>query len=311
MTYEEYVEERLFGALGMDDSHYCSETEIHPGKVNGYEVGPDGLRHKGFIVHNVPYAAGSLCSSAADMATWLTALHSGEVLNDDGYDQLITPGDLNDGLRFGTASASVSRPSWGTGPSITGGGIPGFLTQTLYLPEEELSVAVLLNTAGPPGPDSLAATIVDIMVGDATPEASTYDGDLSALTGTYRGPARGGTLGIRIDAEEWDADDDHRHARRAADPRGSPGIHTPRVPGGAHVPLGGRPLHVRAGSGRSRRAAMGTWEAGIPSCSGVPEPGVGGTSQARSTGLMPGVHWRSLEAPPTPPGPGGGQRRMS
>ena len=202
MTYEEYVEERLFGALGMDDSHYCSETEIHPGKVNGYEVGPDGLRHKGFIVHNVPYAAGSLCSSAADMATWLTALHSGEVLNDDGYDQLITPGDLNDGtpIRYGLGIGLT--PILGHRAIHHGGGIPGFLTQTLYLPEEELSVAVLLNTAGPPGPDSLAAAIVEIMVGDATPDASSYDGDLSAFTGTYRGPARGGTLGIRIDAED-------------------------------------------------------------------------------------------------------------
>ncbi|MDH3225204.1 MAG: beta-lactamase family protein, partial [Gemmatimonadota bacterium] len=107
MTYEEYVEERIFARLGMDDSHYCSETEIHEGKVNGYDAGPDGLQHKGFIVHNVPYAAGSLCSSAADMATWLTALHSGEVLSDRAYEELITPGDLNDGteLRYGLGIA--------------------------------------------------------------------------------------------------------------------------------------------------------------------------------------------------------------
>ena len=200
MTYEEYVEERIFDALGMDDSHYCSETEIHPGKVNGYEAGPDGLQHKGFIVHNVPYAAGSLCSSAADMATWLTALHSGEVLSEDAYQQLITPGDLNDGTQIRYGLGIALTPILGHRAIHHGGGIPGFLTQTLYLPDEDLAVSVLVNTAGPPGPDALANEIVEIMVGDRTPEASTFEGDLSAMAGTYRGPARGGTLGLRIEA---------------------------------------------------------------------------------------------------------------
>ena len=40
MTYEEYVEERIFGALGMDESHYCSETEIHPGRSTATRSGP-------------------------------------------------------------------------------------------------------------------------------------------------------------------------------------------------------------------------------------------------------------------------------
>lgn len=200
MTYEEYVEERIFGALGMEDSHYCSETEIHPGKVNGYETGPDGLQHKGFIVHNVPYAAGSLCSSAADMATWLTALHSGEVLSEESYEQLITPGDLNDGTPIRYALGIALTPILGHRAIHHGGGIPGFLTQTLYLPEEDLAVSVLMNTAGPPGPDSLAAAIVEIMVGDRTPDAATYEGDLAALAGTYEGPARGGHMGLRIEA---------------------------------------------------------------------------------------------------------------
>ncbi|MDE2751983.1 MAG: serine hydrolase, partial [Gemmatimonadota bacterium] len=100
MSYEDYVEQRIFAPLGMDHSHYCSETEIHEGKVTGYDTDQDGLVHKGFIVHNVPFAAGSLCASAGDLATWLGALHGGEVLTDESYAQLIEPGDLNDGTKL-------------------------------------------------------------------------------------------------------------------------------------------------------------------------------------------------------------------
>jgi len=69
VSYEEYVEDKIFAPLGMERSHYCSETEIQEGKVTGYASGPEGFQHKGYIVHNVPFAAGSLCASAGDLLT--------------------------------------------------------------------------------------------------------------------------------------------------------------------------------------------------------------------------------------------------
>ena len=201
VTYEEYVEERIFAQLGMDRSHYCSETEIHEGKVNGYDAGEDGLQNKGFIVHNIPFAAGSICSSAGDLATWLGALHGGEVLTDDSYAQLTEPGDLNDGTKTRYALGLAVSDMMGHRALHHGGGIDGFQTESLYLPEEDLAVVVLVNTAGPPGPSELARQIMEVMVGDATPEAMAFDGDLSYFEGTYSGPARAGNTTIRIAAD--------------------------------------------------------------------------------------------------------------
>ncbi len=199
MTYEEYVEERIFAELGMDRSHYCSETEIHAGKVSGYDAGPDGLRNKGFIVHNIPFAAGSLC--AGDLATWLGALHGGEVLTEDAYAQMIEPGDLNDGTRLRYALGLATSDVLGHRAIHHGGGINGFLSESLYLPEEDLAVVVLVNSASPPGPSALARRIVELLVGDATPEAMTFEGDLAYFEGTYSGPARGGEAAVRIAAD--------------------------------------------------------------------------------------------------------------
>ena len=201
MTYEEYVEEKIFAELGMDRSHYCSETEIHEGKVTGYDAGPDGLRNKGFVVHNIPFAAGSLCASAGDLATWLGALHGGEVLTDDAYAQMIEPGDLNDGTKLRYALGLAVTDILGHRAIHHGGGINGFLSESLYLPEEDLVVVVLVNSTGPPGPSALARRIVELMVGDATPEPLTFDGDLAYFEGTYSGPARGGGAAVRIAAD--------------------------------------------------------------------------------------------------------------
>ena len=200
-TYEDYVEQRIFAALGMDRSHYCSETEIQEGKVDGYDVGEDGLGNKGFIVHNIPFAAGSLCSSARDLATWLGALHGGEVLDDDAYAQLTEPGDLNDGTRIRYALGLATSDILGHRALHHGGGINGFLTESLHLVDEDLTVVVLVNTAGPPGPTALAEQIVELMVGDATPAPMAFDGDLAWFEGTYSGPARGGQAALRIAAD--------------------------------------------------------------------------------------------------------------
>ena len=201
MTYEEYVEEKIFAELGMDRSHYCSETEIHEGKVTGYDGGPDGLRNKGFVVHNIPFAAGSLCASAGDLATWLVALHGGGVLTDDAYAQMTEPGDLNDGTKLRYALGLFVTDILGHRAIHHGGGINGFLSQSLYLPDDDLVVVVLVNSTGPPGPSALARRIVELMVGDATPEPMTLEGELAYFEGTYAGPARGGDIALRIAAD--------------------------------------------------------------------------------------------------------------
>ncbi len=202
MSYEDYVEDRIFAPLGMDRSHYCSETEIHEGKATGYDAGPDGLVHKGFIVHNVPFSAGSLCASAGDLATWLDALHGGEAMTDESYRQLIEPGDLNDGTKLRYALGIAVSDILGHRAIHHGGGINGFLAESLHLPDEELSVVVLTNTAGVPSPSELAREIVVAMVGDATPEPLAFEGDPDWFTGIYGGPARGGRAEVRIDAED-------------------------------------------------------------------------------------------------------------
>ena len=201
MSYEEYVEEKIFAELGMDRSHYCSETEIHEGKVTGYDAGPDGLRNKGFIVHNIPFAAGSLCASAGDLATWLSALHGGEVLTGDAYAQMIEPGDLNDGTKLRYALGLSVTDVLGHRAIHHGGGINGFTSESVYLPGEDLAVVVLVNSTSPPGPSALAREIVEMLVGDATPEPVPFDGDVAYFEGTYAGPGRAGETAVRIAAD--------------------------------------------------------------------------------------------------------------
>lgn len=205
-SYEDYVQSHIFEPVGMEDSRYCSENAIVERRAHGYDARPDGLVRKGFIDHTWPYAAGSLCSTAWDLVAWNRALHGegagGYLLGVQGYNELITPGTLNDGTPLRYAKGLSVFESGGRRVIAHGGGIPGFLSQVTYYPEEDLSVIVLVNTAGPPGPGALANEIANIVMGEpADPQAATYSGSVESLMGKYRGAGRGSELIVTIDSD--------------------------------------------------------------------------------------------------------------
>ena len=192
--YEEYLQEQIFGPFDMGDSSYCSSTAIRKNRAHGYDARPDGLRRKQYIDHTWPYAAGSLCSTVRDQLTWLRALHTEKVLSPEAYRMLIAPRPLPHGMtpRYAMGIAHLTTPS---GRVLQhGGGIPGYTSHSRYYPDQDVSIVVLFNTAGPPGPAWFTDRIGEHLLGRREPAESEYRDDLSALVGSYEGP----TLGRRM-----------------------------------------------------------------------------------------------------------------
>jgi len=206
-SYADYVSEHLFVPAGMPDSRYCSSNAIIERRAHGYDASPEGLVRKSYIDHTWPYSAGSLCSTAHDLVAWNQALHGdgagGNILTTESYQELITPGALNDGTALRYAKGLSVFESDGRRIIEHGGGIPGFLSQVTYYPEEDLSVIVLVNTAGPPGPGSIAAEIATLLLGELSdPTERDFLGDLAVLEGTYRGPGRGSDLALTVGTDD-------------------------------------------------------------------------------------------------------------
>jgi len=202
LPYEEYVVERLFQPLGMEDSYYCSETAIRENRAHGYDGAPGGLIRARYLDHTWPYAAGSLCSTVGDLVQWNKQLHGGQLLQDDSYRALITPMPLEDGTHTRYAMGLMVLGE-GRYRSIThGGGINGFLSDGRYFPEDDLIIVVLQNSTGPNGPGALGAILSELVLGPE-PElaALPYEGDLDDLVGTYVGPARGRPLTLEVTRE--------------------------------------------------------------------------------------------------------------
>jgi CubicO group peptidase (beta-lactamase class C family) len=186
MTYEEYVEKRMFEPLGMTRSMYCDNSKNVLDRAYGHGMRNGVVRRAPSIVHTATYAAGGICSTAGDMVTWLRSLHGGEVLSPQSYAEMIAPSTLTDGtpLRYG-----MGLTVWNDSRDLEqighdGGGF-GFSSQAWWHPDAQLAVVVLTNSE----PDNTTAIVeaLSAAVLPAGPAAPVFSDDTSPLIGTYKG----------------------------------------------------------------------------------------------------------------------------
>lgn len=199
--YEEYITEHLFEPAGMDDSRYCSQSDIILRRARGYQWSQGGLQRAPYLDHTWPYAAGSICSTVSDLVTWNRALHLNQVslLSAAAYEELITPGTLNDGTRLRYAKGLTLMEPGGRKMISHGGGIFGFVSESRYFPDEDLIIVVLINSTGPASPGPIATAIEQAVLGERRARPTlTFAGDLAPFAGKYQGPARGGQLEVIV-----------------------------------------------------------------------------------------------------------------
>jgi CubicO group peptidase (beta-lactamase class C family) len=198
-SYADFVKKNLFEPAGMSDSRYCSESAVIKRRANGYHMSGNGLQRAGYLNHLWPYAAGSLCSTVGDLVAWNRAIHGGRILSRASYNELITPGTLNDGTKLRYAKGVALHTLAGHRVIDHGGGINGFLSAAAYFPDSNAVIVVLINTAGPVSPNDILTSIAERVLGKvAVPPAPAYTGDLRRFAGTFAGVSRGRELRLIV-----------------------------------------------------------------------------------------------------------------
>ncbi len=199
MTYEDYVEKKIFEPLGMTRSMYCNSAENIPRRAHGYQVQNGMIRRAPMNVHTWPFAAGSICSTAGDLVTWVKALHGGKVLSPKSYAEMTTQATLNDGtpLWYGMG-IGVGTDARGLRYIGHGGAIGGFLAETMWYPDAQMAVVVLFNSNGNLNPGEVASELAAEVLHGVTPAERAYTGDAAALVGTYKGPSRGRDMTVAV-----------------------------------------------------------------------------------------------------------------
>ena len=188
-TYEQFVDERIFKPLGMTGSYYGSTERIIPRRVLGYEEGKGGFVNASYLSMIQPYAAGSLLSTVDDLARWSEAVFAGKLAGKAWLDKAFTPYKLANGESTGYGYGWFITDFAGHRSIEHGGGINGFLTYELTLPEDRIFIAILTNSAiASRNPEPWAVKIAWLALGLSEPErkvVAVAAQDLDAAAGVY------------------------------------------------------------------------------------------------------------------------------
>jgi CubicO group peptidase (beta-lactamase class C family) len=199
MSYEDYVEKKLFEPLGMKRSMYCNSAENVERRAHGYQVQNGQIRRAPTNVHTWPFAAGSLCSTAGDLVIWLKALHGGKVLSPKSYAEMTTPSKLNDGtpLQYGMG-IGVGKDIRGLNFIGHGGGIAGFTSEATWYPDAQTAIVVLMNSNSNIDPGAVAGELAAELLPWTSPTIKQFAGDATPLLGRYKGPSRGREMNVEV-----------------------------------------------------------------------------------------------------------------
>jgi hypothetical protein len=188
-TYEGFLREAIFTPLGMKNSGYDRTERVIPRRVPGYHKDNDGFVNAPYLSMTQPYAAGSLYSSVDDLAVWNDAVFSGKLLKKEWLEKAFTPFMLASGESTGYGCGWFVSELRGHRCIEHGGGINGFTSYALSLPDDGIYVAVLTNSAiAGRDPETRAVRIAELVLGlkpeERTPIPLTA-GELDALVGVY------------------------------------------------------------------------------------------------------------------------------
>lgn len=129
VSYEDYIKENIFKPCGMKISSMSAEDTDAKG---------NGSVESGEIVVNpkFTFAAGNIYTNVYDLLRWERMLHTGKLLSQESYNEMITPSE-DSGYGFGLIiSDGIIRHS---------GVIDGFNSYTEYDSAKDITIIILEN----------------------------------------------------------------------------------------------------------------------------------------------------------------------
>jgi CubicO group peptidase (beta-lactamase class C family) len=188
--WHEAITERIGQPLGLKSLAYAATGEADPARARGYSLQGDRQQPVQGVHMSVAHAAGGLVGSARDLARWAQALHGGHVVSAELYREMIQPARLADGSTQPYGFGLRLQELRGRKALVHGGSGRGIDTDSVYLPVEDLYVAVLANSSDPAtDPSTLTRRLAALALGEPLPSFTRADlpaAQFEPLFGSYK-----------------------------------------------------------------------------------------------------------------------------
>ena len=168
-SYEDVIRGRIFEPLGMKDSGYDHSAAVIPHRAAGYVLRGGNYENADYMDTSIPFSAGSLYSTVQDLYKWDRALYTDKLLAPALKQQLFTPGLQSYGFGWVIQTMKLVDDKTTINTISHDGGIPGFNTTIVRMPETQDLIVLLDNTSRGDKIDGLAKDIAGILHGLTPP----------------------------------------------------------------------------------------------------------------------------------------------
>lgn len=164
LSYGELLQERIFKPLYMNSTRVQDYECLVERRVAGYSKVEGRIRNKPFYSPTGTFSAGCLLSNLSDLSRWAASLHTEALLPLELREQMWTAqpsaegNERDQGFEMGLGWFRLDnegQPFWGHN-----GGILGFGSSFVHLPERKLTAIVLTNCDWLENPHQLALELI-------------------------------------------------------------------------------------------------------------------------------------------------------
>ncbi len=188
--YDDFIKKRIFKKSGMKNSSYGNVQRIIKNRAKGYGKTKDGYLNASYLSMTLPYAAGSLLSTVDDLYKWNRVLNSGKLISKKYLKKIYKKTKLNNGEEISYCFGFMNIEFRGFEEIHHGGGINGFISNKLFLPEKDIFVTILSNSTGnEPSPQFVSQWIAAYLIGKPYKEDTAKilpEKELDEYVGVYQ-----------------------------------------------------------------------------------------------------------------------------
>ena len=162
VSYEEFINEKIFKKLDMNSSYYGSHTKLIKNRASGYQKNNE-YGNAQYISLTLPYAAGSIMSNVDDMLKWQTAISNNVLIKKETIAKAYKNYTLNNGEKINYGYGWSINEISGISTIEHGGAIPGYLSMGIYVPSKNVYIIAFSN-CGCQSPANVATEIAALVI---------------------------------------------------------------------------------------------------------------------------------------------------
>jgi CubicO group peptidase (beta-lactamase class C family) len=188
LSYARFLDSLIFKPLGMKNSSYGSKTRLIHNRAVGYQKEGNGFKNAEFLSMTQPGAAGAIMSTVDDMFLWSKAIRNNTLVKKETIDKAFTNHTLNNGEKINYGYGWGINEINGSPTLEHSGGIFGYTSNGIYLPEENVYLIALTNRDDK-SPRTITTRMAAMAIGKPFPDheekVEVPEEVLSSYTGVY------------------------------------------------------------------------------------------------------------------------------